>query len=145
MAELPTIVSSEPAGPRQFFETMLRPAYGAWLVQPDQEWLAKTAVGFANDLAERLANHVQCQPSAYREHLTNNVCADFGWVRDVADNVKHMRINRGGRRVSSAAQTSFGQHGAIIVTADDGSERDLGALMANVMTMFEQLLSRHGL
>ena len=164
MRELQAGQTNEAADPRQFFEIMLRPAYEAWLEQPYQEWRAKAAVSFANALAERLAICLGYPDGAraYRQYLTDHVCPEFGWVWDVADSLKHLRLTRLARRVSSAGQTSFrvlkiddwsdldkvddfDGHGVIIVTADDGSERDLADLMAKVMTMFQELLKQHDL
>lgn len=152
------------ADPRKFFETMLKPAYDAWLEDPYEEWRAKAAVGFANDLAERFAIFLMFPggPASYREHLRIDVCSEFGWIWDIADGTKHFQLTRGTRRVSSADQTSFrhlaidewkdidsvkdfDNHGAIMVTGNDGSERDLADLMAPVMAMFEQLLADSGL
>lgn len=152
------------ANPRDFYDKMLKPAYNAWLEEPYQEWRAKAAVAFANDFVERMAFYLNYSggPRKYREYIKESVCSEFGWVWDVADGTKHFSLTRGARRVSSANQTSFrflniddwtdidsihdfDNHGAIIVTSDDGVERDLADLMAKVMAMCEGLLKKHGL
>src|SRR5438105_11625406 len=108
--------------PREFFENMVKPAYVGWLSDPLAEWKAKAAVGYANDLAERVfvhwddlgdRTHVAGMTSVrhYRNHLRNTICSDFGLVWDVNDNTKHARLRREPREITTASQTGVGRIG----------------------------------
>jgi len=46
---------------------MLRPAHEAWFEEPYQEWRAKAAVGYANDLAERLAIYLRLHKLLFQQ------------------------------------------------------------------------------
>lgn len=158
------------ATPRDFFETMVKPPYQAWLADPLTEWKAKAAVQAADILAERVfvfwhardASKIHGASSVrkYREHLRDNVCPDFGLVWDIHDGHKHVEITRKGRSVSTATQTGVGRLGfgqgrfgegtfgggdQMVVELDDGTKRAVSAVIANVMAMWETELQRMGL
>jgi hypothetical protein len=103
--------------PRKFFEDFVRRSFEEFRANPHDEYLAKTAVANANDMAERMLHHYAKtyrvygldvgEASKYRQMLADKECDEFGLVRDVAENHKHFRLTRRAntRRVSSAAQT----------------------------------------
>jgi hypothetical protein len=156
--------------PRTFFDGQLKPSYDAWAAQPLETWIAKTAAANADNMAERVFHHWantdaskifgMTSASTYREYLRNNVCADFGLVRDIHDGHKHMILDRKTRQITRADQTdiatlgygeggygegTYGGSEQIVVTLDDGSKRALSAILKNVMTMWEKQLTAMGL
>jgi hypothetical protein len=163
-------ISAKMTTPRDFFEKILKPSYEAWVSDPLTEWKEKAAVSNADTMAERVFRYWKSRnasqiagatdPSKYRTHLRENVCADFGLVWDIHDGHKHMVLSRANRQVTTSDQTgvrkmgygqgrygegAYGGTDQIIVELDDGSTRALTAVMSNVMKMWEQILKRMGL
>ena len=155
--------------PRAFFDIHVKPNYEDWLAEPLDERRAKNAVADANNMAERVwyywidrdpaQVYDATTPGRYRNELSTRECADFALVRDVADAHKHVELERRPRQVTHADQTRaargglfagryfgvryFGRYfGAsqLVVTLDDGTNRPLTAIMANVVEMWERLL-----
>jgi hypothetical protein len=166
MAPPPGAVAPDP---RAFFETNLRPAYDDWQLNRLSESKARAMVGFANDLAEMLFKfwrvrdptklHTAKKPREYRDALVANECADFQLVWDAADGTKHFILHRTSHVLPDA--TKFGQKpltwatwadkwedidndwedDSIVFELPDGAKRTLGAVIGNVMPMFEKLLA----
>ncbi len=160
------------SSPRDFFENFVTPAYSQWKTGPPEEWKAKQAISELNNMAARMFYFWNTKDPAkiysattegnYRELLACRECPDFALVRDVADNHKHIEIGRPSRRVSRSDQTErvtvpgdslgFAALGSfvlggdeVITTLDDGSKRSLLEVAANVMAMWERLLSEMNL
>jgi hypothetical protein len=156
--------------PRGFYESIVKPAYEAWLADPLQEWKAKAATSNADILAERLFLYWKdldrlkvfgaISVAEYRTHLRQNMCQDFGLVWDIRDGHKHMKLNRQNRELTNAAQTGVGRIGfgdgafgegvlgggpQIVVELDDGTRRALSGVMKNVMAMWDTLLKQMAL
>ncbi len=100
--------------PRNFFETIVKPAYAAW-EDRQVEWTAKAAIAEMNNMAERVFRYwgtrdpnkaySATNPGAYRQALVAKECADFQLVWDIADAHKHMELDRKPRKVSRSGQT----------------------------------------
>ncbi len=144
---------------REFFNGHVLTNKEDWRQNPYDEFRAINTVGQANNMAERLALYYEKKPREYREDLTANECSDFGLVWDIADSIKHVSLDRDWRRVSRADQTAFNlllmddwkdfdavadvdNHGAIMVTDDDGLVHDVAELMENVIEMFKRILEK---
>jgi len=138
--------------------------------EPLAEHRAKSAIGYANDMAERFFHHLGLQAkypgphgtARYRDDLAR-ACPDFALVRDVADNTKHWVINRRSRLISRADQSGPKQltldetdfpideiddwdtNEQLVVALDDGSQRTLRSILASVMAFWIAELQRHGL
>jgi len=101
--------------PREFFDKYVLRAFNDFCRNPNDEYLAITAVTYANIMAEWMWHHCKgtshvygaVTESQYRDALTSKECGDFGLLRDVADGFKHVRLTQRpkSRRVSSADQT----------------------------------------
>ena len=151
----------------RFFDGHVKPNYEDWLASPLDERLAKNAVADANNMAARAFRYWRDREPArvyrannegrYRDELAARECPDFALVRDVADAHKHFHLDRPTRLVTRSDQTGPGAIGwgeggygegvygggpQLVVTLDDGSKRPLTAIMANVIEMWEQLLTR---
>ena len=157
--------------PRDFFESIVKPAYADWESNRQVEWTAKAAIGGMNDMAERVFHYWKtrdvtkvysaAKSRTYRKALAVNECADFQLVWDITDAHKHIEIDRKPRQVTRSDQTGSqpfvwsGDHysggdvyygGAeLVVTLDDGTQRPLSAIMKNVMNMWERLLTEMSL
>ena len=93
------------SSPRDFFDNFVKPAFEDWAMGPPEERKAKQAISELNNMAARVFHFWNSKDSAkiypatkegeYRELLACRECSDFGLVRDVADNHKHMEIGRG--------------------------------------------------
>src|SRR6266849_3769465 len=140
-----------PTPPRQFFEAYVLRSFNDFLAAPHDEYLAKTAVGHANVMAERMWKYYEtidagrvygtASSSLYRDALAVNECADFGLVRDVAEGFKHYKLThrKATRRVTKADQTGYEVaewHNASGATATwrnaSGSEASWGAIIVNL-------------
>jgi len=152
--------------PKVFFNDFVCRAYGEFLKDPASEYRAKQAVTEANNMAERVWHWFRdsddskvCYaegPTKYREGLATNVCPDFQLVWDIADGHKHVTLNRRWfRLVTSANQTearsggfdpaAFGESfdtPRIVITLDDGTERLLAEVLAQVMAMWEDIVTK---
>lgn len=154
---------------RLFFDQHVKPNYEDWLASPLNERLAKNAVAEANNMAARAYHYWQTQKpdhiygardeSRYRDELAKRECPDFALLRDVAEAHKHFHLSRQRRQITRADQTGPGAVGwgeggwgegvygggpQLIVALDDGKKRPLTAIMASVIKMWEQLLTRWG-
>jgi hypothetical protein len=156
--------------PKTFFDKFVRQAYQEYLLDPLNPLRVKTAVHQLNVVAERMFASYQdkepakilgaATPADYRRRLVAKECADFQLVWDVDDGHKHVRLDRGDRKVSGAAQTGVRRRGgalgsmalgeaplggttdAYVVVLDDGQERELCEVLANVMKMWERVVSK---
>jgi hypothetical protein len=100
--------------PRKFFVDFVVRSFEEFRVKPDDEYLATTAVTYANVMAERMWHYYKDaaphrvyrakRAERYRSEL-GDVCGDFALVRDVAEVFKHVRLGRQDRRVTHADQT----------------------------------------
>jgi hypothetical protein len=156
--------------PRRFFEEHVRPNYEEWLASPLNERLAKNALADANNMAARVLHYWRDRDLSqvygvsnerqYRDLLAERECSEFALLRDVADAHKHVSLTRQSRKVTRSDQTGSGATGwgegsygegvygggpQLVVTLDDGTKRPLTAIMANVIKMWERLLTRWGL
>ena len=157
--------------PRDFFETKAKPSYWDWRDEPLAEHRALALFGFANDMAEQMFHHLALEKKygkrgqgQYRDELTRSH-PDFGLLRDIADGTKHVRLDRGNRKISSADKTGRGAltweklgdtwedadytweetGDLLITTTDSGKQRSLISIANNVMSMWEHLLNENGL
>jgi len=149
--------------PREFFEAVVLRSFNEWRAFPLDKYLAMTAIGHANVMAERMWYHykdvaphrVYCASRAerYRSELAD-VCPDFALVRDVAEAFKHVELGRPSRQVTFAEQAryeptvwgafSWGLSdwgGQIVVECDDGNKRDLRFVLQNVVELWDRLTS----
>lgn len=140
---------------RNFFETMVLPAYRDFLDDPLAQHKAKASVIYLNDLAERVFHYLgmdaqfpgRLGPGNYRSFLAEQ-CPDIGLIRDIADGQRHYRIERSNRRVSSAEQSNirsltldevedfdaimdFDDIKEIMVELDNGAFRSLRGIVTN--------------
>jgi hypothetical protein len=150
--------------PLRFFRGFVLRSFADFRTSPSDEYLAKIAVHHANVMAERFWHYYKdrdpgkvysaASPSAYREMLAEDECADFALIRDVDDGFKHVELDRKSRRVSSADQTGYELtfldqsyldrarlDGQIVVRSDDGIRCDLLSALGSVVAMWERLLA----
>lgn len=162
-------MQTEAYDPKGFYQVFVKRAYEEYLAASEDQFRAKIAITQADTMAERLWAHWIATgdangrrfPSArrFREFLVTNECKDFQFVWDIHDGHKHFELHRPNRAVSSAAQTGYheadatiggaavgevaigGSRRDLIVIADDGQLHDLRSILANVIAMWERLLS----
>lgn len=158
--------------PKTFFVKFVQQAYQEYLADQLNALRVKTAVHQLNVFAERVFSFYNdkepakiggaATAAAYRRSLVANECGDFQIVWDIDDGHKHVALDRRDRQVSSAAQTGVRASGgaigsmalgeaplggttdAYIVVLDDGKERELCEVLANVMKMWERIVSKFG-
>jgi hypothetical protein len=158
--------------PRQFLDVHLKPNYEDWLAAPLDERLAMNAVAAANNMAAWAVHYwfkrdltqvygfrADCREgeAKYRDQRAARECADLALVRDVAEAHEHFTLSRTSRKVTRSDQTGPGATGwgeggfgegvygggpQLVVTLNDGTKRPLTAIMANVIDMWDRLLTR---
>jgi hypothetical protein len=156
--------------PRRFFNEFVCRAYKDHLSDPADRYYIEVAIHQANVLAERVwatfdgrapeKTAASNSASAYRKHLVKNECSDFQLVWDLDDGHKHVELDRKNRMVTSAAQAGIQQVGGafdadafdpdifdtgkleLVVRLDDGSERLVSEVLANVVEMWGRLLKQ---
>jgi len=109
--------------------------------------------GFASIETARVFN--TSSPGAFRTELAKGN-PDFALLRDVAEAHKHVKLDRPGRAVTSAMQSSIGATGygeagfgegpfgggpSVVVVLDDGSKRHLSAVAEQVMNLWMTMLA----
>jgi hypothetical protein len=158
--------------PHEFFDHFVLRSYREHVAAPLDPYCAKMAAYNADVMAERVWDFCKNSDPArvggarsaarYRRSLVAE-CADFQLVWDVNDSHKHVHLDRrSDRKISSAEQAGVrsnarpfgsgafgtGPFGAgaseFVIVLDDGTERPLSQVLANVVQMWERVLSRFG-
>ena len=156
-------MSAAPLSPREFLERIVRPTVEDSRRNPQDDRLARQAVGELNNLAERVFHHWAtgspqvygaATVNGYRTELARRECSDFQLVRDIADAHKHVELGRPGRQVTRDDQTTVdrlgygeggygeGLYGGVeqpVVRLDDGSRRAVHGIIDSVFGMWERL------
>jgi hypothetical protein len=148
-----------------FFDTHVRPTVNAWRDSPTDLRLAMHAAVALNQMADHFWHEFadtephrvfrQTTVSRFRREIVSRYPV-FGLIRDVADAHKHVKLDRDDRVLTSAGQTNVGSLGwgeaefgvgvyggapEIIVELDSGTKRHFSAVVAEVESMWQGLLS----
>ena len=157
--------------PRKFFDDFVKRSYEAWRAAPSDLLLASCAVHQANVMVERLVRHETRSESLSPDDFDTKVKArrkelaqanpDFALAVDIDDAHKHLELRNSDRAVTSSTQTaveyvgggwkgwggvwgqSWGASPEIVVQLNNGTQRPLAVVLANVIEMWDRRLP-HG-
>lgn len=152
--------------PRAFFTDYACRSVHEFTLNPADEYHAKRAAQEVNNLAERFftywhpidAHLVYSTPHvrAFRTHIRDHLCTEFGIVWDVAEAHKHVYLTRTGRVVTSATQSRvqafpgvlggplggpFSPHDAVVVDLDDGRTVEFLMMVQQALTFWHRIMA----
>ena len=148
-----------------FFDTHVRPSVESWQKHPIDIRLAMQAAIALNQMADHFWHAygtvdpgrvfgAATSAAFYKELAARNL--HFALLRDVAEAHKHVKLDRPGRSLTGAEQTSVGTTGyggagfgtapwdggpSIVIELDDGGKEHLSMLVDQVVLLWHSMLS----
>ena len=153
------------SGAHTFFDTHVLPSVESWQKHPIDIRLAMQAAIALNQMADHFWHAYRTvdpgrvfgaeSAAAFRKELaTRNL--HFALLRDVAEAHKHVKLDRPGRSLTGAEQTSVGATGfgeagfgtgpwgggpSVVIELDDGGKEHLSMLVDQVVRLWSSMLT----